>query len=97
LSSRLLANSSSSKTVYAGIALLHTAELLIDPPARYPDLFPVLNVLLCAPIFGLAWLWSTARIVQVAWAVGVLGGSRREAPTKKEREVAVVESVQEES
>jgi alpha-1,3-glucosyltransferase len=48
-------------------------ELLIKSPARYPDLFPVLNVLLSTPIFGLTWLWSIKRGVEVSWAMGGLG------------------------
>lgn len=41
--------------------------------ARYPDLFPVLNVLLNAPVLGLIWLWSLKRQLEVGWALG-LGG-----------------------
>ncbi|KAH7100843.1 ALG6, ALG8 glycosyltransferase family-domain-containing protein [Auriculariales sp. MPI-PUGE-AT-0066] len=83
-----------------GILILHLLELVVAPPARYPDLFAVLNVLLSAPIFALAWLWSTARLVQVSWAVGVLGGSSSRTPTSRkaadEKEKERVQSVPEE-
>jgi ALG6, ALG8 glycosyltransferase family len=57
---------------YSVIAILHAAEVLMTPPARYPDLFPVLNALLCAGIFGLCWLWSIKRLVELSWAMGSL-------------------------
>jgi alpha-1,3-glucosyltransferase len=61
--------------IYSAIALLHLAELLFTPPARYPDLFPVLNALLCADVFGLAYLWSLKRLVELSWAMGSLGNT----------------------
>ncbi|KAE8210846.1 hypothetical protein CF327_g5335 [Tilletia walkeri] len=47
---------------------------------RYPDLYPVLNVVLCTPVFGLIWLWSLKRQLEIGFAVGLggfglLGGS----------------------
>ena len=39
--------------------------------SRYPDLFPVLNVLLSAPSFGLVWLWSLKRQLEVGHAAGL--------------------------
>ncbi|TFY68752.1 hypothetical protein EVJ58_g812 [Rhodofomes roseus] len=64
-----------SLVTHAGCLVLHVLELLFSPPARYPDLFPVLNVLLSTPVFGLAWLWSIRRGVEVSWALGGLGPS----------------------
>ncbi len=61
------------KFVYGTMALLHALEILVDPPSRYPDLFPVLNVLLCAPIFGITWLWSIKRSTEVTWAISGIG------------------------
>jgi alpha-1,3-glucosyltransferase len=58
--------------VYLGCALLHLMELVFRPPARYPDLFPVLNVLLCTPIFFFTWLWSIKSIIEARWTVGGL-------------------------
>lgn len=54
---------------YCGMAVLHVAEVLFIPPARYPDLFSVLNVLICSPVFVCVWLWSIKRGVEVAWAL----------------------------
>ena len=49
-------------------------EFVIRPPARYPDIFPVLNVLISTPVFGLVWLWSIKSGIEVGWAVVGLGG-----------------------
>ncbi|KZT73712.1 glycosyltransferase family 57 protein [Daedalea quercina L-15889] len=62
-----------SLIVHTGCLVLHLLELFFSPPARYPDLFPVLNVLLSTPVFGLVWLWSIRRSVEVSWALGGLG------------------------
>ncbi|KAL1950330.1 hypothetical protein VTO73DRAFT_5454 [Trametes versicolor] len=62
-----------SMTVYAACAVLHLAEALFTPPARLPDLFPVLNVLVSTPVFALVWLWSIKRGVEVSWTLGGLG------------------------
>ncbi|KAG5648420.1 hypothetical protein DXG03_004994 [Asterophora parasitica] len=62
-----------SFAVYSAALLLHILELLLSPPARYPDLYPVLNVLVCTPVFVLTWLWSMKSGVEVAWALGGLG------------------------
>lgn len=52
------------------------------PPARYPDLFPVLNVLISTPVFGLIWLWSIKCGVEVGWALGGWSsGSKRSSTT----------------
>lgn len=56
-------------------------ELVIQPPARYPDLFPVLNVLVSTPVFGLVWLWSIKSGVEVGWAIAGLGGNPGTAQT----------------
>lgn len=53
---------------------LHVLEFVIRPPARYPDLFPVLNVLISTPVFGLVWLWSIKSGIEVGWAIVGLGG-----------------------
>lgn len=51
------------------MATLHVTEAMLKPPTRYPDLFPVLNVLICAPIFVCVWLWSIKRGIEVGWAL----------------------------
>ncbi|KAH9891589.1 ALG6, ALG8 glycosyltransferase family-domain-containing protein [Cubamyces lactineus] len=70
-----------SFTIYAACVVLHVAELLFRPPARLPDLFPVLNVLVSTPVFALVWLWCIKRGVEVSWALGGLGSrSSTKAP-----------------
>ncbi|KDR82818.1 hypothetical protein GALMADRAFT_851446 [Galerina marginata CBS 339.88] len=64
-----------SMAVYAAAILFHLVELVLPPPARYPDIYPVLNVLISTPVFFLAWLWSIKCGVEVSWAVGGLSGS----------------------
>lgn len=63
------------QAVYSAAFALHALELIIAPPARYPDLFPVLNVLISTPVFVLIWLWSIKCGVEVAWALGGLSSS----------------------
>lgn len=58
------------KIVYLGCIALHCIELLFSPPPRYPDLYPVLNVLLSTPIFVLTWLWSIKSLFESYWAIG---------------------------
>jgi len=55
------------------MAILHTAEHIVPAPRRYPDLFPVLNVLLCSFGFGMAWLWGLRKQLEAGWAIGGLG------------------------
>jgi len=64
------------QAVYIAIIILHLLELMVAPPARYPDLFPVLNVLISTPVFVLIWLWSIKRSVEVSWAITGLPGKR---------------------
>ncbi|PWN53146.1 hypothetical protein IE53DRAFT_384370 [Violaceomyces palustris] len=74
--------------VHLAILLLHSTQTLLEllPPLRtlveggrfgilkrYPDLFPVLNVLLTTPLFLLIWLWSLKRQVEVGFASGLKG------------------------
>jgi len=63
---------------------LHVLELVVTPPRRYPDLFPVLNVLVCTPVLVLAWLWSIKSGMEVAWTVGGVGPARTEESVGKE-------------
>ncbi|KAF8903146.1 glucosyltransferase [Gymnopilus junonius] len=62
-----------SMAVYAAAIALHLAEVVISAPARYPDIYPVLNVLISTPVFFLAWLWSIKCGVEVGWAVSGIG------------------------
>lgn len=72
--------------VYLGCALLHLLEFAYRPPARYPDLFPVLNVLLSTPVFVFTWLWSIKSIIEARWTAGGLsvGGELKEKEKEKE-------------
>ncbi|KAF8513781.1 ALG6, ALG8 glycosyltransferase family-domain-containing protein [Gautieria morchelliformis] len=58
-----------SLSSYGAILALHIAETVVTPPARYPDLFPVLNVLISAAVFGCTWLWSIKRGAEIGWAL----------------------------
>lgn len=60
------------QATYSVIAALHGAELLFYPPARYPDLYPVLNVLLCSGIFGLSLLWGLKKQLEAGWGISGL-------------------------
>ena len=66
--------------VYLGCALLHLLEFAYRPPARYPDLFPVFNVLVSTPVFLFTWLWSIKSIIEAGWTAGGLsvGGELKE-------------------
>lgn len=61
------------QAVYLGCITLHILEILFSPPKRYPDLYPVLNVLLSTPIFVLTWLWSIKSLLESYWVIGPLG------------------------
>ncbi|PIL22484.1 hypothetical protein GSI_15173 [Ganoderma sinense ZZ0214-1] len=72
-----------SVAVYAACFVVHVAEFLITPPPRFPDIFPVLNVLVSTPVFALIWLWSVKRGVEVSWALGGLGIRAKTSPSQK--------------
>ncbi|KAJ7784548.1 glycosyltransferase family 57 protein [Mycena metata] len=80
-----------SFAVYAAALSLHLLELLIQAPARYPDLFAVLNVLISTPVFVLLWLWSIKCGVQMTWAVGGLGSGGVPRPHRTASMVGVDE------
>ncbi|GJE98268.1 glycosyltransferase family 57 protein [Phanerochaete sordida] len=66
-----------SITVYGICILLHVLETIVPPPSHLPDIYPVLNVLLSTPVFGITWLWSIKRTVEVSWGLGGLGSSSK--------------------
>lgn len=82
------------QATYGAAAVLHVLELVITPPTRYPDLFAVLNVLVCTPVFVLVWLWSIKCGVEVSWAMGGLGSvsKGRELERKAEGDVGVYQT-----
>ncbi|KAG8742497.1 Glucosyltransferase-like protein [Ceratobasidium sp. 414] len=56
---------------YATLTLIHILEAIFPAPARYPDLFPVLNVLLSASVFSAAWIAvGGIMMFRSAWATG---------------------------
>ncbi|KAH8104721.1 glycosyltransferase family 57 protein [Cristinia sonorae] len=71
--------------IYTACVALHVIELIIPPPTRLPDIYPVLNVLISTPVFVLTWLWSIKRGIEVSWASGGLGSSHshHQAPPLK--------------
>ncbi|GLB38327.1 putative ALG6 ALG8 glucosyltransferase family protein [Lyophyllum shimeji] len=81
-----------SAAVYSAAVALHILEFLVSPPSRYPDIYPVLNVLISTPVFILAWLWSIKGAIEVGWALGGPGpASVRASPA--ERRLSVGESI----
>ena len=72
--------------------MLHVLEIMVPPSPRLPDIYPVLNVLLCTPIFGITWLWSIKRSIEVSWALGVLGShTKSQEPTQSEAGSVIAE------
>ncbi|KXN88065.1 putative dolichyl pyrophosphate Man9GlcNAc2 alpha-1,3-glucosyltransferase [Leucoagaricus sp. SymC.cos] len=74
-----------SLATYTAVTALHLMEFVMDPPARYPDIYPVLNVFISTPIFILAWLWSIKCGIEVGWAAGGLGSSSTSTSSLKVR------------
>lgn len=73
---------------------LHIAEVLFPllPKysrsilARYPDLFPVFNVLFCTPLLMVVWLWSMKRQLEVGLACGIdIFSPRRASKSTKDK------------
>lgn len=79
------------QAIYTAIAILHLPDLLptiIKAPARYPDLWVVLNVLLSFGVFAAGWLWGMGRLVKGVWALGGFkslggGGQRHEEAVRR--------------
>lgn len=70
-----------SLATYSVITALHGAELLFRPPTRYPDLYPVLNVLLCSGVFGLSLLWGLKKQLEAGWGISGLSATpKKPAP-----------------
>jgi alpha-1,3-glucosyltransferase len=54
-------------------------ECFLPAPARYPDIYPVTNVLLSFSIFTLAWLVALYKSIEMSVrmvAFGSLGGKK---------------------
>lgn len=50
---------------YAAAVIVHVIELLYPPPARYPDLWVILNTTLSFGCFGLFWLWLLYKLYRI--------------------------------
>ncbi|KAI5305506.1 Vacuolar protein sorting-associated protein 41, partial [Ascosphaera pollenicola] len=57
---------------YAGMVVWHVGEATVVPPRDKPDLWAVLNAVMGAAGFGVAYLWSTWRLVRLAWCGGTV-------------------------
>lgn len=74
--------------MYAAIGAIHVGDALPISalhPARYPDLYVVLNVLVSFGVFGLAWLWGNKKLLEGAWAMGGIGTNRSRSSASKAR------------
>lgn len=52
---------------YAAMIVWHIVEALVAPPAGKPDLWVVLNVLIGAGGFGIAYLWCLWKLIIQCW------------------------------
>lgn len=68
--------------------MLHITEGIVSPPARLPDIYPVLNLLLCTPVFVFTWLWSIKRSVEVSWGLTGLGTSPKASSATPATDIA---------
>lgn len=57
-------------TFYISMVAWHVLEAFVPPPENKPDLWVVLNALIGASGFALAYLWSVAYLVRQAWTIG---------------------------
>lgn len=72
-----------SQPVYIACIMLHVLELFVRPPTRFPDIFPVLNVLISTPVFVMIWLWSIKCGIEISWSlVGLSGSSHKPKPAQ---------------
>ena len=78
-----------TQAVYPACLLLHILELVVTPPPRYPDLFPVLNVLISTPVFVMVWLWSIKCGIEIGWVLGGLPGSSSKDKTHNDPTIKI--------
>ena len=80
-----------TQIVYAFIVSHHFSEAFFSPPPRYPDIYPVTNVLLSFSVFSLAWLIASWKLLEMAVGMVGLGGLGADRPassasvTKKDK------------
>ena len=47
------------------LVVYHIIDYTSDPPARYPDLWVILNISISFAAFALFWLWLNFRIYKL--------------------------------
>ncbi|KAB8258346.1 ALG6, ALG8 glycosyltransferase family-domain-containing protein [Aspergillus pseudonomiae] len=55
---------------YLAMVAWHVLEAFVPPPPAKPDLWVVLNVLIGAGGFGLAYLWCLRKLILQCWMIG---------------------------
>jgi len=50
---------------YAAMIFYHVIDFMFDPPAKYPDLWVILNIAISFAAFGYTWLWLIYKIVKL--------------------------------
>lgn len=76
------------QAVYAFVASHHLMEAFVPPSSRYPDIYPVTNVLLSFSIFSLAWLVASWKLLEMAVGMVGLGDLGSERPVSSSANVA---------
>jgi hypothetical protein len=76
------------QAVYAFIGSHHLVEAFVHPSSRYPDIYPVTNVLLSFSIFSLAWLVASWKLLEMAVGMVGLGDLGSERPVSSSANVA---------
>ncbi|EAU86038.2 glucosyltransferase Alg6 [Coprinopsis cinerea okayama7 len=77
-----------SLLAYAASICLVLLEFVLPVPKRYPDLFPVLNVLVSTPIFVLIWLWSIKCGLEIWWTLGGWSSTTSKKQTTSEKRLS---------
>ncbi|KAG5420311.1 ALG6 [Candida metapsilosis] len=50
---------------YVAMIVYHVIDFTFDPPAKYPDLWVILNIGISFVAFGYAWLWLIYKIIKL--------------------------------
>lgn len=50
---------------YIAMIVYHFVDFTFDPPAKYPDLWVILNIAISFAAFGYTWLWLIYKIVKL--------------------------------
>jgi hypothetical protein len=76
------------QAVYAFIGSHHLMEAFVPPSSRYPDIYPVTNVLLSFSVFSLAWLVASWKLLEMAVGMVGLGDLGSERPVSSSVSIA---------